>query len=410
MNPHIDDDANLEHLRKQAKQLARACKRGDTDAWGRVQAVYAGFTESTIPLQEAQFVIARENGFSSWPKLVAHFKIDEAPKEEVDDSVLNITNGDSVLEQLKLAGIRGKRMGWNDVLHEGPVPAKHTPAALAKVRAQFLAESLAGDADAILSELHERQLVFEKKRERVVLWFEHDLYDQLQLVQILAELATMKPQPKVELIQAHDYLGRMSLDALRALREKRVEVNDEMFQLAVRTWSAFRAEEPLSLLDIYQSETVHGLPCLKSALLRLFEEYPSVVHGLSRTERQILQAVADGHRSPGKMFKASQDAETAVFMGDAFFWLKVNELMSGKHPLLQVESGAPFVYPPHCNYDDRFRGQVIQLTAAGEAVLAGTRNAIELNGINRWIGGVYLETKCYWLWDSVEQKMSQRSS
>jgi hypothetical protein len=41
-------------------------------------------------------------------------------------------------------------------------------------------------------------------------------------------------------------------------------------------------------------------------------------------------------------------------------------------------------------FEPRLRGRIARLTNEGEVVLAGSMNAIELNGIDDWIGGVHL--------------------
>ncbi len=64
--------ASLEHLRNQAKALLKAHRAGDVAAAARVG---AWLVESTaIELHDAQFVLAREYGFPSWPKLVAQLE------------------------------------------------------------------------------------------------------------------------------------------------------------------------------------------------------------------------------------------------------------------------------------------------------------------------------------------------
>jgi len=54
---------NLEQLRKQAKELARAARAGDPAAVARL---------GDLPprLASAQLVLARDQGYSSWPALV----------------------------------------------------------------------------------------------------------------------------------------------------------------------------------------------------------------------------------------------------------------------------------------------------------------------------------------------------
>lgn len=54
---------NLEQLRKQAKELARAARTGDSEALARIG-------DLPVKLASAQTVLAREQGFASWPALV----------------------------------------------------------------------------------------------------------------------------------------------------------------------------------------------------------------------------------------------------------------------------------------------------------------------------------------------------
>jgi hypothetical protein len=65
-------NASLENLRKQARRLQRQHQEGKEEAVSRVGAVVTTPREP-LALSEAQFVLARESGFSSWPALVAAF-------------------------------------------------------------------------------------------------------------------------------------------------------------------------------------------------------------------------------------------------------------------------------------------------------------------------------------------------
>jgi hypothetical protein len=64
---------SLEQLRKQAKDLLHQIRAGDVAALARMHAVIPQLPEPEQPtLSDAQLVLAREYGFSSWPKLVHH--------------------------------------------------------------------------------------------------------------------------------------------------------------------------------------------------------------------------------------------------------------------------------------------------------------------------------------------------
>jgi ankyrin repeat protein len=60
---------NVEQLRKQAKELARAARTGDEEALARVGAQAPD--RPRVLLADAQLTLAREHGFPSWPALVA---------------------------------------------------------------------------------------------------------------------------------------------------------------------------------------------------------------------------------------------------------------------------------------------------------------------------------------------------
>lgn len=68
--PILPTRPSLEHLKKQAKRLHKAVKSSETDALGLVGPYFGDPTE--ISLQQAQLVIARDYGFSSWAKLKDH--------------------------------------------------------------------------------------------------------------------------------------------------------------------------------------------------------------------------------------------------------------------------------------------------------------------------------------------------
>jgi hypothetical protein len=61
---------NLEQYKKQAKELARACRDNDADALSRIRTHHPTPPEGRVALTDAQLVIAREHGFESWPKFV----------------------------------------------------------------------------------------------------------------------------------------------------------------------------------------------------------------------------------------------------------------------------------------------------------------------------------------------------
>jgi hypothetical protein len=65
---HLPARPNLEHYKKQAKDLLKRYKADDPEALRRFQAHRPHVAQVT--LAAAQFAIAREHSFDSWPKFV----------------------------------------------------------------------------------------------------------------------------------------------------------------------------------------------------------------------------------------------------------------------------------------------------------------------------------------------------
>ncbi|MGO4621110.1 ankyrin repeat domain-containing protein [Ensifer sp. 2YAB10] len=68
----LSANLTLDMLRKQAKALLKAVKAGDASASQRALPYFSDL--ATMGLQDAQLVLAREFGFSSWTRLKRHFE------------------------------------------------------------------------------------------------------------------------------------------------------------------------------------------------------------------------------------------------------------------------------------------------------------------------------------------------
>jgi hypothetical protein len=79
-------------------------------------------------------------------------------------------------------------------------------------------------------------------------------------------------------------------------------------------------------------------------------------------------------------------------MGDTTLFRIINELATARVPLVIVE--------PRDGATD-LRHHMVGLTAAGRDVVDRGRDAIELNGVDEWRGGVHLsgDRRATWRWD-----------
>ena len=269
---------------------------------------------------------------------------------------LHVTNGDAPVSDIApAAGVRPEDVvPWRDILHDGPVPARLAPGALARVRAAHLAaRGWAAEPDA-LRMLMERdaRLAAHPAEAEVVLWFEDDLYDALQLAQIADRLAG-RPGPVTLARLEHVRPG----DLRPALEER------EAYIPATEPFAALRSPDP-------RAWAAH------TRMDRLLEELPDTRTGLSRLEREILEALAAGPLDPHELFHRVAERERPPWLGDS----TVFAVADGLHPLVTAAAGRR------------------RLTPEGRAVLDGTTTR---EPHDHWIGGVHLAPdQPHWGWDA----------
>lgn len=321
-------------------------------------------------------------------------------------SLLHITNGDSAAGTLRQTSLGGEVLAWQDALHEGPVQAGPRELLLQR-RAGFLSGCGWGSSDAILSSLEQRdQRLRQALRagQPVVLWFEHDLYDQLQLVDVLTLASAAGRAP--ELIVTGSFpgkpsfrgLGELTAEELETLWPARTVASRETLDIAVGVWAALRHPDPRALAA-YANAEIPQLPFLAPALRRLLAELPAPHDGLSDTERHALRVIAAGATGPTAAFQASQELEAAPFLGDTWFYRTLASLGRGEVRLIETQAGEPLGSPPPLGDGQAFASQRLRLTAPGERVLAGEADRVRLLGAERWVGGTHITAGTVWWWD-----------
>jgi hypothetical protein len=311
---------------------------------------------------------------------------------------LHISNGDAT--DVPGTGFARRVIYWRDVLHEGPVPDV-APAELQRIRADYLAWYSGTKRADVMHWFTERDQALEANRDgEYVLWFEADLYDQLQIAEILARLADLAvPAERITLICIGEHpgiagfggLGELTAGQLSELPHTKAcaRLTPAALELATRAWAAFRAPAPEGLVAVATTR-LGELRFLGEAFDRLGREYPATRDGLSLTERRMLAAVADGAPDAGAVFVRVRERETRPYLGDLTCFARMAQMAQGPHPLLGL---VPPDHPVQHTTD-------VRLTSTGAKVLAGEADHIALNGIDRWIGGVHLQGHYVpWRWD-----------
>lgn len=320
------------------------------------------------------------------------------------ERIVHLCNGDSTADNLSLADLPGEIRVWADALDQGPVQnlpdAEHW-----KLRGEFLASRGFRDSDARLA-AWDHGVDEAAAAEELILWFEHDLFDQLALIRLLARLSRrgLPQQLTIVSIDRHPEVpnflgfGQLKPEQLAELWPRRTPLSRDAIDEAITAWIAVTASDPRALP--FLTRRIKAMPFLAGALERHLEEYPDPQSGLSRTARQLLAAIARGVATGGDLMAAVHAIDPRYPITDGLLLTTLQDL--GRCGFIE---GAPTGAPSH----DSFQHVRVAITATGRQALAGAIDRVHEHGIDEWRGGVHLVGKGpVWRWDSAARKLIER--
>jgi hypothetical protein len=325
--------------------------------------------------------------------------------------VLHIVNGDSVGEKLKQADIAGDVFVWREIYTEGPVFIAPEQVQHRMERGQWMEQKLGVPLQDWLQSSEQLQMKLAEliRYEEIVLWFEHDLFDQTMLCRLLHHLSA-HPLPsriKLQLMSIGEYpgiepfhgFGQLSAAQLAALYGTWHEVDERQLQLGKRAWEAYTASSPEPIILLLQ-EDLSALPFLRAALLAHLERFPSLYNGLGSVEQAALSLMLAGVADPQKLFQQVSNQLPLLGLGDLQFWTSLRALHEAEQPLLQLSG--PVAFPKLNDNPQAFFKQRLVLTELGVQVMAGESDWIVVNGADTWLGGVRL-SGLHEIWRRNEQ-------
>lgn len=410
--PLNDGRLNLEQQKKRAKELMKAVRMGAPEALARLQEQHPRgerLAPAEAQLADAQAAIAREAGFASWAKLKAHTERLSQARSEMDRpeaapdtaKTLHVRCGSDLRSALERGGFVGGFLEFADPYCQGPVRDLPEPA-LVELRAGYIAEAYRILPDVVAKKLQREYAAWADLSawDEVVLWFEHDSYDQLILARLLATLpaganAFLVCVDRTPGVARFLGLGQLAPEVLRLFYESRTPVEERHRQLGRAVWSALADPTPEALHRISVRGTP-AVPLMAGAMARHLRELPSLATGLSLTEQLTLDLLADSGALPAKtLFKQlTREREPLPYLGDAMFWAVLRALGSVASPLIEA--------PAAGRHDTSWAERTISLTPAGQAVRTGRADWLALGPPVRWVGGVEIDPeKPCWRWDEA---------
>lgn len=326
---------------------------------------------------------------------------------DADLRTLHVRCGHDIQHTLREAGLHGDFGLHINPYLQGPV----TQAAdWLEQRARFIIASHTGTpsleyATVLQACRAEEALLLSASRgdyQRVVLWFEHDCYDQFILLRCLALFEEHGMPPQLELICISGFtgvapfygLGQLSADNLRALWSQRVAVTRQQLAFARDAWYLFTLDDPRPLAALMLAGTP-PLPLLAPALQRHLQELPAVRDGLGENQRLLLTTLA--RLGPVKVARLIGEVfavrGTLSGLGDSGLDYELRQMEQVQPPVLQREQHGGM------------RHDNIVLTDAGHALLSQQHRWFTLNPPPRWVGGVCIKPgQRNWHWNADAQQ------
>ena len=328
--------------------------------------------------------------------------------------MLHIHNGDCSANVAKQSTIPGEHFAWREALIDGPAPANVSEAEWRKVRASHLREFYGVDPNESENglRLQEDKLASYSEHDEVVLWFEHDLFCQINLLYLLDWFSQRElGKTRLSLIFVGEYpglpnfrgLGELTPEQMASLFPARREILPAQFELATAAWAAYRSPDPTGIERLLEIDFA-PMPFLKQALRLHLERFPFVRNGLGRIQNKGLEFIETGLHKFTEIFPRFADAERSYGLGDSQFWIAMNQMVHAREPLLKTtdQSSANGGISP-----EEMRQVEFEMTATGAYVLNGDADFININGLDTWLGGVHLRGKSdIWRWDDQRQRLA----
>ena len=170
------------------------------------------------------------------------------------------------------------------------------------------------------------------------------------------------------------------------------DVSEQELQAGKAAWSAITDASPEALAEFASSDSPL-LPVMRRALKRHLQELPSVSNGLGLSEQETLRILADkGAMNAARLFGWFQNHyDPLPGMGDAFYWKLLKGLADAATPALRMDMRA-----------DSPREWYVELLPFGTQLLNHDADWLASNHVQRWVGGVFIDSRAasHWRWNA----------
>ncbi|CAL1520498.1 DUF1835 domain-containing protein [Chitinophaga sp. MM2321] len=301
-------------------------------------------------------------------------------------SYLHVLNGDATLTLFRQSKVPGDIVVCREMMSVGKVKYTKDPSTFFASRAKHLGFHFGIDEQTyytnVVQELEKLQ--HSGSYDEVILWFEYDLFCQINMLFVLYYLkSTVKILPRISII---DLPHHPDVKDFEALLEQRVQLQPADLQLAEDAWDAYCLNSPQAL------ETIRKLPPgnlkhLPEAIHAHLKRFPSVEDGLNVIEKYFLQKLLMGKYRWFDLYTLFWNDMKIYGYGD--FQLDILIKRMAAVGVIQEEA------------------QMLSITSLGREVLSKEENYLDYVPLqHRWVGGVRL-AKSPWRWDEATDSLTR---
>ena len=251
--------------------------------------------------------------------------------------ILHITNGDSTTKYLKKLQFEGQFITWREMLCEGKTAVQVGSEQFWKLRFDFLKTSykISKKQFIELTLKEYRMLCKQKRQNEIVLWFEHDLFCQINMIAVLSWLKRYRKGRKISLVCSGNIAGSDQLFGLSQLSEKqlkkhyqeKIELTEDDIEYADYVWQLYCANNPIKLHNVYKYQPSQTFKYLTGGLLSHLQRFPTIGNGMNALENKIINLVKKEEFSNEKEFVAKLLKLDARYgFGDVQYFKKIDEL------------------------------------------------------------------------------------
>ncbi len=217
-------------------------------------------------------------------------------------SLLHITNGDSLTNRLKSMDLKGDIITWREMLCEGKTLTNVGSESFWKTRFEFLNKNYKVSKSWFIEKtLKEyRSLCNHKQQDEIVLWFEYDLFCQINMLAVISWLKTHRKYANISLVCSGNEddtdklysFGELDDAYLVQLFENRTELKQDDIEYADYVWQLYCSDNPIRLENLSDFEN-YGFNYLSDVIKAHLRRFPSIKNGLNDLENNVLRLSVD---------------------------------------------------------------------------------------------------------------------